>query len=105
MEHVHLVVLNCANCQGEQLHEVVYAGRLLAATVCSNCGHEIAKDLPTLRRAYVSDVEHRVLAKPMRMLRAAIGHPWSFARALPGAVITKPAKLEHELRVLQGRRD
>jgi hypothetical protein len=103
MEHLHLVVLTCANCQGEQLHEVVYAGRLLARTVCSNCGHELAKDLPNLRRAWVSDVEHRVLTKPMRMLRQAIDHPLSFARALPGAVLTKPARLEHELRVLQGR--
>ena len=39
----------------------------------------------------------------MRMLRQAIDHPLSFARALPGAVLTKPARLEHELRVLQGR--
>jgi hypothetical protein len=27
---------------------VTYAGRLLASTLCSNCGHRIAKDLPGL---------------------------------------------------------
>jgi hypothetical protein len=37
-------------------------------------------------------------------LRRVIHHPVSFARGLPGALLTKPAKLEAELRVLSGRR-
>jgi hypothetical protein len=104
MDHVHIVVLACNHCNGEHLHEVTYAGRLLAATLCSNCGHQIAKDLPGLRRAYIADVEHRVLTKPWRMLRRAVHHPVSFARGLPAAVLVKPARMEAELRVLHGRR-
>jgi hypothetical protein len=104
MDHVHIVVLACHHCHGEHLHEVTYAGRLLASTVCSNCGHTIAKDLPGLRRAYIADVEHRVRTKPRRMLRRVIRHPVSFARDLPGALLVKPAKMEAELRVLYGRR-
>ena len=104
MDHVHNVVLACHSCAGEHLHEVTYAGRLLASTVCSNCGHRIAKDLPALRRAYLADVEHRVRTKPRRMLRRVIRHPVAFALDLPGALLVKPAKMEAELRVLYGRR-
>jgi hypothetical protein len=104
MDHVHTVVLACHHCEGEHLHEVTYAGRLLASTVCSNCGHTIAKDLPELRRAYLTDVEHRVRTKPRRMLRRVIRHPVAFTFALPGALLVKPAKMEAELRVLYGRR-
>jgi hypothetical protein len=104
MDHVHIVVLACHHCNGEHLHEVTYAGRLLASTVCSNCGHTIAKQLPELRRAYLTDVEHRVWTKPRRMLRRVIRHPVAFALDLPGALLAKPAKMEAELRVLYGRR-
>jgi hypothetical protein len=104
MDHVHIVVLDCHHCGGEHLHEVTYAGRLLASTVCSNCGHRIAKDLALLRRAYLADVEHRVLTKPRRMLRRVIRHPVTFALNLPWALLVKPAKMEAELRVLYGRR-
>ena len=104
MDHVHLVVLACQHCRAEHLHEVTYAGRLLASTVCSNCGLTIAKDLPDLRRAYIADVERRVRTKPRRMLQRVIRHPVAFAKDLPGALLTKPGKLEAELRVLYGRR-
>ena len=104
MDHVHNVVLACSRCHGEHLHEVTYAGRLLASTVCSNCGHRIAKDLAGLRRAYLADVEHRVRTKPRRMLRRVIRHPVAFALDLHGALLVKPAKMEAELRVLYGRR-
>ena len=104
MDHVHNVVLACSHCHGEHLHEVTYAGRLLASTVCSNCGHRIAKHLALLRRAYLADVEHRVRTKPRRMLRRVIRHPVAFAVDLPGALLVKPAKMQAELRVLYGRR-
>ena len=104
MDHVHTVLLACHECGGAHLHEVTYAGRLLASTVCSNCGHTVAKDLPGLRRAYLADVEHRVRTKPRRMLRRVIRHPVAFALDLPGALLVKPAKMEAELRVLYGRR-
>jgi hypothetical protein len=48
MDNVHIVMLGCHHCHGEHLHEVTYAGRLLASTLCSNCGHWISKDLPGL---------------------------------------------------------
>ena len=104
MDHLHIVVLHCHHCAGAHLHEVTYAGRLLASTVCSNCGHRIAKDLSSLRRAYLADVEHRVRTKPRRMLRRVIRHPVTFALNLPGAPLVKPAKMGAELRVLYGRR-
>jgi hypothetical protein len=103
LNHAHLVVLGCDNCQGEHLHEVTYAGRVLAATVCGNCGHRLAKNLRVLRRAYLTDFEHRVLTKPLRMLRSAVEHPRVFARELPGAVLTKPVRIGAELLVLQRR--
>jgi hypothetical protein len=103
MNEVHLVVLGCDSCRGEHLHEIRYAGRVLASTVCGNCGHRMAKDLSVLRRAYLSDFEHRVLTKPLRMLRSAVDHPVLFARELPGAVLTKPVKIGAELLVLQRR--
>ena len=46
MDNVHIVTLGCHHCHSEHLHEVIYAGRLLASTLCSNCGHRIANDLP-----------------------------------------------------------
>ena len=46
MDNLHIVTLGCHRCHGEHLHEVTYAGRLLASTLCSNCGHRIVKDLP-----------------------------------------------------------
>ena len=104
MDNVYIVTLGCHQCHGEHLHEVTYAGRLLASTLCSNCGNTVAKDLPGLRRAYIADVEHRVRTKPRRMLRRVIRHPVSFALDLPGALLVKPAKMEAELRVLYGRR-
>src|SRR4029453_19665851 len=98
MDHIHNVVLACSHCHGEHLHEVTYAGRLLASTVCSNCGHRIAKDLAGLRRAYLADVEHRVRTKPRRMLRRLILHPVAVALDLPGALLLKPAQTEAGLR-------
>src|SRR4030095_17183931 len=104
MDNVHIVTLGCHHCHGEHLHEVTYAGRLLASTVCSNCGHTIAKQLPELRRAYLADVEHRVWTKPRRMLRRVIRHPVSFALDLPGALLVQPAKREGEPRGLDRAR-
>jgi hypothetical protein len=101
VEHVHLVMLRCGRCGGEHLHELTYAGRLLASSVCDNCGHVVARSLPDLRWAYVADVEHRVLTKPMRMMRRVVAHPLAFARDLPASVLAKPAKIKDEWRVLR----
>ena len=60
MDNVHIVTLGCHHCHGEHLHEVTYAGRLLASSLCSNCGHRIAKDLPGLPGALL-------LLKPAKM--------------------------------------
>ena len=104
MTSVHMVVLACSHCRAEHLHEVTYAGRVLASTVCSNCGWELAKDPAALRRAWITDMERRVRTKPLRLLRSAVAHPVTFARALPGAVLVKPAQMTNEWRVLHGRR-
>jgi hypothetical protein len=63
MDNVHIVTLGCHHCHGEHLHEVLYAGRLLASTFCSNCGHRIAKDLPAalLLKPAKMQAERRVL--------------------------------------------
>ena len=103
MDHVHIVVLACHHCNGEHLHEVTYAGRLLASTVCSNCGHTIAKELPSCAGP-TSPTSSIAWTKPRRMLRRVIRHPVAFALDLPGALLVKPAKMEAELRVLYGRR-
>jgi hypothetical protein len=103
MDHVHIVVLSCHHCAGEHLHEVTYAGRLLASTVCSNCGHRIAKDLtacaaPTRRR--------RAPRPDQAAADAAPGDPPSRdLRPQPaGALLVKPAKMEAELPGPYGRR-
>jgi hypothetical protein len=44
MDNVYVVTLGCHHCNSEHLHEVTYAGRWLASTRCSNCGHRIAMD-------------------------------------------------------------
>jgi hypothetical protein len=59
MDNVHIVTLGCHHCHGEHLHEVTYAGRLLASTLCSNCGHRITKDL--------SGLPGTLLLKPAKM--------------------------------------
>jgi uncharacterized Fe-S cluster-containing protein len=63
MDTVHIVTLGCHHCHGEHLHEVTYAGRLLASTSCSNCGHRIAKDLAAalLHKPAKIEAESRVL--------------------------------------------
>ncbi len=69
--------------------------------MCANCGHVIAKSLGDLRRAYVADVEHRVLTKPVRMTRRVVAHPFAFARDLPASVLAKPARIKDDSQVLR----
>jgi hypothetical protein len=60
MDNIHIVTLGCHHCHGEHLHEVTYTGRLLASSLCSNCGHRITGDLPGLPGALL-------LLKPAKM--------------------------------------
>ncbi len=99
----HEVLLECSNCGGEHLHELTYAGRLLASSVCSYCGFRVEHDLGDLRREYVHDVEQRLLTKPRRMAQRALHHPVSYLAMLPVAVLTKPAKVLAEWNALRRR--
>ena len=103
MDHVHIVVLACHHCErgasarGDLRRQAAGLDRLLQLRAHDRQGPA------ELRRAYLTDVEHRV-TKPRRMLRRVIRHPVAFALDLPGALLVKPAKMEAELRVLYGRR-
>jgi hypothetical protein len=69
----------------------------------------IAKDLPGLRRAYIADVEHRILTKPGRMLRRVIlmsGDPMPQQPDWPVelsrcAVLHKPFSLDNLMTTVQ----
>ncbi len=54
--------------------------------------------------AYLRDLEHRVLTKPVRLARRAVREPVRFLVALPGAILLQPGKFLDELRTaLRGR--
>jgi hypothetical protein len=103
-ENVHRVVLQCTECHEVAVHELTYAGRLLAQSRCTACGATVRHEESDLREAYLRDLEHRLLSKPVRLARRAAQHPVRFAVSLPGAVLRQPGKLLAELRtVLKGR--
>jgi len=52
--------LECTKCKTETMHELVYAGRLLASTTCTVCKTKIMHESDDLRVAYVKDLEHRI---------------------------------------------
>lgn len=94
----HRVELTCSTCHRSAVHELHYAGRLLASTRCTNCGHEVRHAPDDLRAAYLHDLEQRLLTKPVRLARRMVRHPVSFLVHLPGAVLRQPVKLAAELR-------
>ena len=103
MDDIHRVELVCDSCRQRTVHELRYAGRLLASSRCTSCGYRMRHEEQDLRAAYVQDLEQRLLSKPGRMVRRAIRHPVRFAASLPGAVLTKPAKMLAELRTILRR--
>jgi hypothetical protein len=97
-------VLTCVACGREGEHELVSVGRLLHSTRCLACGHVVRHEQRDLMAAYLSDLEHRLVTKPVRLARRAAGNPLAFLASLPGAVLRQPAKFIEELRtVLRGR--
>ena len=101
---MHRVVLECCECRQVGVHELTYAGRILAVSRCTACGATVRHEEGDLRTAYLQDLEHRLLSKPARLVRRAARHPVRFAVSLPGAVLRQPGKLLAELRTVLGRR-
>jgi hypothetical protein len=103
MVEVHRVELVCDSCRELTVHEMTYAGRILASSKCTGCGYVMRHEENDLRAAYMHDLEQRLRSKPRRMVRRAIRHPMRYAVSLPGAVIAKPAKMLAELRTILRR--
>lgn len=87
-------VLRCHRCGADARHEIRYAGRLIVGTRCAACGHEL--DAGDLRR-YLADLRHRAATKPARMLRRLRENPAEFILTAPGAAVSKPLKVLHEV--------
>lgn len=102
-ENVHRVELTCHSCHRLAEHELTYAGRILASSRCTACGHLVRHEEHDLRAAYLHDLEQRLLSKPGRMVRRALRHPMRFVASLPAAIVTKPAKMLAELRAVLRR--
>jgi tRNA(Ile2) C34 agmatinyltransferase TiaS len=103
MDDIHRVELVCDSCRRLTVHELRYAGRILASTRCTACGYQMRHEEHDLRAAYMHDLEQRLLSKPGRMVRRAIRHPMRYAASLPAAVLSKPARMLAELRTILRR--
>lgn len=99
-DSVHRVGLACRQCGDVQMHELRYAGRLLASSRCLNCGAVVMHEEPDLCKAYLKDLEMRVRTKPRRMIKRAARHPATFVAHLPYAVLVKPVKMLEEAKPL-----
>lgn len=98
--HALEAYLYCRSCRDDQLHRLVYAGRLLYSSHCFDCGHEVYHGQHDLAATYMRDLEHRLLTKPRRLVRRARQNPINFARTLPGALSRQPRKLAREVLVV-----
>lgn len=94
----HHAELDCARCGMSTEHEVAYAGRILVRSTCTRCGVTIRREPADLRSSYLHDLEHRLVTKPRRLIHRALDQPFTFARALPGAILRQPGKLLGEIR-------
>ncbi|GAA4705520.1 hypothetical protein [Phytohabitans rumicis] len=97
MTDLHLTTLTCLRCTTETPHELRYAGRLLVASRCNACGHEMTTADP---HRYLLDLGHRAASKPRRMLRRLRRDPGAFLWTLPAAIAVKPVKLARELAIV-----
>lgn len=102
-DSVYQVALSCSRCGDKELHELRYAGRVLASSTCMTCGHVVRHDEGDLRKAYLRDLSQRVRSKPVRMVRRALHHPVRFLAGLPGSIAAKPARLAEEVKPLLRR--
>lgn len=92
--------LFCRTCQDDTRHDLSYVGRLLFSTRCSRCGLVLRHDQQDFAATYLRDLEHRVLTKPVRLVRRVRRQPVRFFRTLPAAVARQPRKFANELRVV-----
>lgn len=95
MEQIQHASLVCASCLQECDHEVTYAGRLVAAFKCSNCGTQVNIQVAD---DYFPDVGRRLASKPRRMMRRFRKHPLGYTLSLPRAVAHKPGEVLSEVR-------
>jgi len=96
MERIQHASFVCASCLQECDHEVAYAGRLVAAFKCSNCGTQVDIQVAD---DYLPDVGRRLASKPRRMMRRFRKHPLGYTLSLPRAVATKPLEVLAEVRL------
>jgi hypothetical protein len=96
MERIQHASLVCASCLKECDHEVTYAGRLVAAFKCSNCGTQVNIQVAD---DYFPDVGRRLASKPRRMMLRFRKHPLGYTLSLPRAVASKPREVLGEVRL------
>lgn len=92
--------LRCETCGRVTDHELRYAGRLLESVRCTVCRSQMEISPRAFLPAYVLDLENRVLSKPRRMWRRAAQDPTGFAKHLPRAIASQPAKFVREFRAV-----
>ncbi|MBX6370878.1 MAG: hypothetical protein IRZ02_01295 [Acidothermus sp.] len=97
---VYLAELSCGRCAEPSLHELRYAGRILVASRCTNCGATLRRADPALWIEYLEDLLQRVRTKPRRMATRALRNPRRFFSELPKSMLTKPVHLAEEFRTL-----
>lgn len=93
-------VLTCSTCGRDTVHHLHYAGRILAMTVCAECGSTVRREEHELRAAYARDLAQRLVTKPHRMWRRLCRHPLRFGAGLPGSMIAKPRRMYRELKLV-----
>ena len=96
-------VLTCSSCGVETDHELLYAGRLLHSTRCTECGHVVRHEQRELYTAYLRDLEQRLACKPLRLMRSAGREPRRFIVGLPRAILRQPGKIAAEVWTLWRR--
>lgn len=100
IEHAELT---CSACGRPAPHELSYAGRLLQSTTCRSCGHVVRHEQRDLYRAYLHDLEQRMVSKPRRMLNRAQREPVEFFTTLPSKILRQPRKFLEEWQTVSRR--
>lgn len=92
--------LKCTSCGEDSVHDLLYAGRLLHSSHCTNCGYNIRHGEEDFAEKYLRDLEHRLLTKPSRLARHARHEPIQFALGLPRSLLRQPGKLAREVHIV-----
>jgi hypothetical protein len=94
-------VLKCGVCGIEGLHELHYAGRLLASAKCKACGTVMRHTPNELRKEYIKDLQSRVVTKPFRLMHRLLLEPSYLWQGLPNALKRQPKKFIDEAKELK----